>query len=181
MGVWPFAIIRPWFVRIVYGQLEAWEDARGNADDLAGPAFSRINESVSVYKVYGAVEEAGVVAACQLNRGQTPRKPILAIRFYARELNMAGLRVAYSPGETGVPWVDRAHRDISGNGASYRRLAEIILARQREGYDRARRMMSTRLLFQFRKFLSDDKAPISERAQQKCQELIKALDAGRAS
>jgi len=186
MGVWPFqslcnAITPPWLIRIVYGQLEDWEDARGSPNDLAGPAFSRADESISVYKVHSAVEEARVVAACQLGRGQTPRKPLLAIRFFSRELKLVGLRVDYSPGRTGVPSVDRAHRGMSGNGASYIKLADVVLARQREGHDRVRRMMRHRLVFQFRIFLDDNAEPISERARQECQQLIEALDPGRAS
>lgn len=176
MSVWPFTVTRPWLVRVVYGQLEDWEDARGDARNLAGPAFSRMEESVSVYKVCDPVEEARVVAACQLGRGQTPRKPILAVRFYSHELKILDISVAASLGATGVPSVDRAHRDISGNAESYIRLTDVVLARQKEGHDRVRRMMRTRLLFQFRTFLVDNGVPVSQRARKQCQQLIKALD-----
>lgn len=165
-----------WFIRIVYAQLEDWEDARGNANNLAGAAFSRIEEKVSVFKVYGAVEEARAIAACQLPRGQTPRKTVVGIRFFSHEVKEAGIRMDKSPGKTGVPSVDLTHWDLVGNEEAYRKLTDTVLARQREGHDRVRRMGKNRMLIQFRVFLKNDSEALSERAREKCQEFVQKLE-----
>ena len=167
---------RPWFIRVVYGQRELWEDANGDPNVLAGQAFSKTEESVSVYEVRCPIEELRAVAAVQLGRGSTPKSAVIAVRFSSSELKVAGIRVVRSGGTTGVPSVDRMHRDLAGNGASYGRLAEVVLERQRNGDDRVRRVGPNRLVHQFRRFLNNEGQAMSPRARKQCQDLVESAE-----
>jgi len=61
-------IIRPWFVRIVHGSPEKWEDVRGIPKDLSSAAFSKSDEKISIFKINNPLEEARVIAAYQIPR-----------------------------------------------------------------------------------------------------------------
>jgi len=165
-----------WFIRIHYGAIEQWEDARGSADDLAGPAFSCTDEDVSVYRVSSAVEEARAIAACQLSRNVTPNKPIIALRFRRKEISESGIKIIKRRGITGVASVDREHRDLVGDENKYISLAKKILDLQREGHDRVRRMHKNRLLAQFNSLRSSPCQSLSEMAMERCVKLVDKME-----
>ncbi|MEW6741710.1 MAG: hypothetical protein AB1486_03035 [Planctomycetota bacterium] len=170
-------VIRPpWFIRVVSGQREDWEDVRGKADELAGAAFSKVEEAVSAFKVYGPVEEARAVAAWHLNRKETPAKAVLAIRFTGRELRVAGIKARVTKGQTGVASADQAHRDLAGGRDQFTRLTELVLARQRGGWDRVRRIGWKCVLDQLRALLDDRDEKLSDEARDRCQDLVVKLE-----
>ena len=177
-----FAILRPpWFIRIVQGQKEDWEDAKKPAIDLAGNTFSKTAEKVSVYRVSSAVEEALVIAALQLTKKQTPPRQIMALRFYRCEIRGSGITIAKCDGKTGVAKVDRAHRDLVGDKDKYEALAKTVLDRQLEGHDRVRRMQWNRLKKQFITLSLAADSDISTIARERCKQCIDKMGAATKS
>lgn len=165
----------PWFIRTVTGQIDDWQDARGQANILAKKAFTISDEKVSVFKVNNSIEEAQTIAAYQLTRGQTPNTPVIAIRFFYEEINKSGLKIDNkNVGKTGVYSVDLAHRDLSGDLDGYVSLSEIILKKQQVGYDRVRRMGWCLCHFQFEAFLNDS-SQISSDIKDRCEEFYSKL------
>lgn len=174
---WSFAnpFLPRWYIRVAYGANEDWEDARGEVAQLAAKAFSKADEAVSVFRVSSEIEEARAIAACQINRGQTPRSPVLALRFTGADLKRVALRPEETLGTTGVVAVDKAHRNLRGGVDSYTQLATLVLQRQKEGRITVRRLMRNVMCFQFRTFLSNQHEELSPHARTRCEEFVAAL------
>lgn len=164
------------FIRILPGKNEKWEHGNGSPEELAASAFSKTNEPVSVFKAGTDLREARTIAAAWLTRTQTPSKPVLAARFYRGELTEVGITIERTPGTTGVSEVDKSHYDLLGDAETYTQLVGIILAAQRRGENRIRRLAKRQLLEQFRGFLVGEVVSLTERARSQCEAHVTKME-----
>lgn len=129
---------------------------------------------MSIYLTTNDVEEVAALAAIQLTRADYLTKAVWAVRIRQEELVASGIRVATKSGTTGVPKIDKLHRNLYAP-AGFATLTRLLLRAQETGEDRVRQVKRPVLAYQIGNFRQLPNGEISEKRRTKCERILTAL------
>lgn len=162
------------YVRVLTGRFAQWLSTNGDIESLAVEAFTGLpDEDVSVFRATTPEAELRIVAAQQLTKSGVDKDAYI-LRLRPRDVAACRILVHEEQGETGVPEVDREHRNLrSPDPKVYRELCRLVFEQQRKGADLVRQFKRNVILCEFeRLLLCSGASAMSPVAKPRCRKFL---------